>query len=104
MYAEPLCRRHYDGWLGPATLLRVSLLLLSIGVSLVMAFATGGFWTKTKPTLSQPRVTYTQEALLIFEARVDPVEVLQPGACPAPPPPFLHNMAAGVALSGDAVL
>jgi transmembrane protein 231 len=67
VYAEPLCRRHYASWVGEATVFRVGLFLISVVISLVVAYATGGFWLKVKPTLAQPTVHYTQDALLLFE-------------------------------------
>lgn len=47
--------------------MRVGLFLASIALSLVIAFATGGFWPKIKPTLDQAQVHYTYDALLLFE-------------------------------------
>lgn len=49
--------------------MRVGLFLTAIAVSLVVAFATGGFWVKLRPTVSQARVHYTYDALLLFEVR-----------------------------------
>lgn len=67
VYSEPLCRRHYASFIGEAVFFRVGLFLIAIVVSLVVAFATGGFWVKTKPTLDQPTVHYTYDAILLFE-------------------------------------
>jgi len=67
VYSEPLCRRHYASWIGDAMVMRVGLFLIAIAVSLVVAFATGGFWIKLKPTVAQPTVHYTYDALLLFE-------------------------------------
>lgn len=48
----------------------MALFLIAVVVSLVIAYATGGFWIKIKPTLDQPKVHYTHDALLLFEVRV----------------------------------
>lgn len=67
VYAEPLCRRHYSPWYGDAVIARVGLFLIAVVLGLVVSFATGGFWVKLKPTIDQPTVHYTKDALLLFE-------------------------------------
>lgn len=67
VYAEPLCRRHYSGLLSIAVLFRLVLVFGSIAIAIVVAFATGGFWVKLKPTVGQPTVQYTNQALLVFQ-------------------------------------
>jgi hypothetical protein len=67
VWAEPLCKRHYAGLLSFAFFLRVAVHLGIIALSLVIAFATGGFWVKVKPSLDQPHVHYTNDALIVFE-------------------------------------
>ena len=67
VYTEPLYRRHFTSLLGWPVLLRIFLLLGAIAVSLVVAYATGGFWVKISPTLSQPLVHYTGDALIVVE-------------------------------------
>jgi transmembrane protein 231 len=67
VWAEPLCRRHYASSFSFAFFLRVGVHLGMIALSLVIPFATGGFWVKVKPTLDQPEVHYTNDALLVFE-------------------------------------
>ncbi|KAG1675789.1 hypothetical protein FOA52_012445 [Chlamydomonas sp. UWO 241] len=66
VYTEPLARRHYAGLFSVATIFRIVILLAAIGASLVIAYASGGFWVKVKPTLDQATVHYTQDALLVF--------------------------------------
>lgn len=68
VYTEPLSRRHYAGLFSVATIFRIVILLAAIGASLVIAYASGGFWVKVKPTLDQATVHYTQDALLVFTA------------------------------------
>jgi transmembrane protein 231 len=68
VYAETLKRRHYAPLVGQATLFRIFLFLVAVVVSIVVAFATGGFWVKLSPTMDQPTVHYTYDALLLFEA------------------------------------
>ena len=65
MYREPLCRRHYAGLLSAPVALRTGVLIGSV----VLAFATGGFWGKATWELEQPTVHYTGDALAIFEVR-----------------------------------
>lgn len=67
VYTEPLGRRHYASWFSLAVLFRVGLFLINVGVSLVVAYSTGGFWVKLRPTVAQPTVHYTGDALLLFE-------------------------------------
>lgn len=78
VYREPLCRRHYSSLFGEAVFFRLSILAISIAMSLVVAYATGGFWVKLKPDVTQASVHYTYDAVLVFEVRI--IEVFkQPG-------------------------
>ncbi len=70
VYSEPLCRRHHCAWFSEALLLRVLLPLIAIAVSLVVSFATGGFWVKIKPAQSQPEVHFTYDAIFMFQVRI----------------------------------
>ncbi|GBF99452.1 hypothetical protein Rsub_11938 [Raphidocelis subcapitata] len=72
VYTEPLCRRHYGGLLSAPACLRAAVLLGAIALSLVVAFATGGFWRKAEWDTLQPAVHYTGDGVAIFEG-------LQPG-------------------------
>mmetsp|Transcript_6191 Transcript_6191/g.13482 ORF Transcript_6191/g.13482 Transcript_6191/m.13482 type:complete len:317 (-) Transcript_6191:902-1852(-) len=67
VYTENLSRRHYSSIVSLAFLGRLALFLTAVAVSLVVAYATGGFWSKIKPTLQQPEVHYTYDAMLLFE-------------------------------------
>ena len=46
--------------------MRLGLFIGSIALSLVVAFATGGFWTKSIIESTQATVHYTYDALLVF--------------------------------------
>lgn len=67
VYTEPLCRRYYGSVIGEAALFRFFAYLSAIVLALVVAFATGGFWVKLTPDNVQATVSYTQDAILIFE-------------------------------------
>ncbi|KAG2432865.1 hypothetical protein HXX76_008597 [Chlamydomonas incerta] len=67
VYTEPLCRRYYGSVVGEASLFRFFAYLSAIVLALVVAFATGGFWVKLTPDNIQATVSYTQDAILIFE-------------------------------------
>ncbi|GFR40099.1 hypothetical protein Agub_g651 [Astrephomene gubernaculifera] len=67
VYREPLCRRYYGSLLGEAALFRAGAYLAAIVLALVVAYATGGFWVRIKPTNVQATVHYTNDALLVFE-------------------------------------
>lgn len=67
VYREPLFRRHYGRFFGEAVIFRISILAISIALSLVVAYATGGFWVKLKPDVTQANVHYTYDAVLVFE-------------------------------------
>lgn len=69
IFKEPLCRRYYADVVSDAVLFRVIAYLGTIVLALVVAYATGGFWIKLSPDNVQGDVRYTQDALLIFEAR-----------------------------------
>ena len=75
VYTEPLYRRHFSSLLGWPVLVRVGLLCIAIAVSLVVAYATGGFWIKITPTLAQATVHYTGDALIVIEVRLAPLEL-----------------------------
>jgi hypothetical protein len=83
IYAEPLCRRHHVGIVSFAVFIRIFLLCTAIGLALVVAYATGGFWVKIQPTLDQATVHYTNDALLVFQVRHAKFACLQgvTGAC-----------------------
>ncbi len=81
VYAEPLCRRHYAGLVSWAIVSRVFLLLAAIGCSLVIAYATGGFWVKIKPAFAQADVQPTGDLLLVFEVGHAPVLHACPKCC-----------------------
>ena len=67
VYTESLYRRHFSGILGWAVIVRVFLLCAAIAVSLVVAYATGGFWVKITPTLAQASVHYSGDGLIVVE-------------------------------------
>eukprot|EP00798_Chlamydomonas_sp_ICE-L_P011540 gene11540-34252_t len=67
VYFETLKRRHHAPLIGEAVIFRLFIFFSAIAVSLVVAYATGGFWVKIKPTLAQARVEYTNDAIIIFE-------------------------------------
>ncbi|MEW5302683.1 MAG: hypothetical protein WDW36_005441 [Sanguina aurantia] len=67
VYTEPLCRRHYSSLFGEAVICRLSILAISIALSLVVSYSTGGFWVKLKPDITQASVHYTYDAILVFE-------------------------------------
>ena len=67
VYTEPLYRRHYSSLLGFPVLFRIALLCAAIAVSLVVAYATGGFWVKITPTLDQATVHYSGDSLIVVE-------------------------------------
>lgn len=67
IYTEPLCRRHFVSIVSFAVFIRIFLLCSAIGLALVVAYATGGFWVKIQPTLDQATVHYTNDALLVFQ-------------------------------------
>lgn len=67
VYTEPLCRRHYSSLFGEAVICRLSILAISIAMSLVVSYSTGGFWVKLKPDITQASVHYTYDAILVFE-------------------------------------
>ncbi|GIL45719.1 hypothetical protein Vafri_2888 [Volvox africanus] len=69
VYKDPLCRRYYGNIIGEAALFRVASYLAAIVLAVVVAYATGGFWVRLKPTNAQPTVHYTNDALLIFEGQ-----------------------------------
>jgi hypothetical protein len=55
--------------LSASACLRAAVLLGAIALSLLVAFATGGFWRKAEWDLLQPVVKYTGDGLAIFEVR-----------------------------------
>ena len=67
VYTEPLYRRHFTGIFSWTVFIRILLFCGAIAVSLVVAYATGGFWVKITPTLGQPAVQYTGDALIVVE-------------------------------------
>lgn len=67
VYTEPLCRRHYSSLFGEAVLCRLFILAISIAMSLVVSYSTGGFWIKLKPDITQASVHYTYDTILVFE-------------------------------------
>lgn len=67
VYAEPLSRRHFAGAASPAAALRGGLLVGSVVLSFLLAYATGGFWPKTAWELEQPLVHYSGDGLAVFE-------------------------------------
>jgi hypothetical protein len=67
VYKEELCRRHYNSIFSLAFLFRAGTLLAAIILSLVVAFATDGFWKKLTPDIEQPTVHYTGDGLAILE-------------------------------------
>lgn len=69
VWAEPFCRRHYAGVLSGALLFRIFHLCLALGMALVVAFSTGGFWIVVVPAYTHPVVRYSNSALLLFQAR-----------------------------------
>lgn len=69
VYAEPLARRHYGSWVGEAALFRFSVFIAAVALSLVVSYATGGFWVIVQPNLTQATVHYTYDALLLFQVR-----------------------------------
>ncbi|MEW5312578.1 MAG: hypothetical protein WDW38_004202 [Sanguina aurantia] len=52
---------------GEAVICRLSILAISIALSLVVSYSTGGFWVKLKPDITQASVHYTYDAILVFE-------------------------------------
>ena len=69
VYTEPLYRRHFSSILGVPVFFRIGLLCAAIAVSLVVAYATGGFWVKITPTLDQATVHYSGDSLIVVEVR-----------------------------------
>lgn len=67
VYREPICRRHYSNLFSASSLLRIAVILGSIALAFLLAFATGGFWRKTSLETEQPTVHYTGDGLAIFE-------------------------------------
>ncbi|KAJ9523862.1 hypothetical protein QJQ45_020057 [Haematococcus lacustris] len=67
VYAQPLYRRHHAAIISEAAFFRAGLFATAVALSLVAAYATGGFWTKVKPSLSQPVVHFTHDAFFLFE-------------------------------------
>ena len=69
VYQEPLCRRHYAGLVSAPLCLRLAVLLCSVVLAFLLAYATGGFWPKTSWELEQARVHYTGDGIAVFEVR-----------------------------------
>mmetsp|Transcript_7882 Transcript_7882/g.15352 ORF Transcript_7882/g.15352 Transcript_7882/m.15352 type:complete len:315 (-) Transcript_7882:171-1115(-) len=67
VYKDPICRRYFSPILGFPFIARVVLHLGAIALSLVIAYATGGFWNKIRLQPIQATVHYTNDALIILE-------------------------------------
>ncbi|GMH33257.1 hypothetical protein BSKO_01091 [Bryopsis sp. KO-2023] len=67
VYAEPYLRRHYSRRTSCAYCTRVIGHLGTLVLSFVIAYNTGGFWTKTVFEVERPKVAFTYDALLVLE-------------------------------------
>lgn len=69
VYQQPLCRRHHSSILSAAVLFKAVSFILTVVLSFLLAYATGGFWKKTGLDVTQPLVHYSGDSLLILEVR-----------------------------------
>ena len=81
VYQEPVCRRHYSGLFSLPLCLRVVVLVGSIVLAFLLAFATGGFWRKASWEMEQPTVHYSGDGIAVFEVCLFVCVV---GGCPLP--------------------
>lgn len=70
VYAEPFCRRHFAGRLSGASLFRLIGFLGNVVLAFVIAYSTGDFWQRTSTYQEQPRVTFTNDALVVFQGAI----------------------------------
>ena len=71
VYTEPLRRRHYASvWGSAAAWYRFLGMVAAIVLAYIVAYATGGFWSKYASYYEQPAVRFTHDALLVVEVRL----------------------------------
>lgn len=69
VFKEPYCRRHYARRLSLAFIARILGIIGSVVLAFVVAYSTGDFWQRTGTWQEQPRVSFTNDMLLVLQVR-----------------------------------